>query len=290
MTVDVLDGPLGLEARLRLGVGGLLLNEQGVWPRTKFDSIIGLHSLPDSDDPREARQGSIGEDVYPGQARGKTITYNGRVMGRTLPELRRHAAAVRSALGDRRLERDFIIEPHPTWGVVTWRYGARVLAYDADDAQDRGRTAVPTPWQREFVLTVRMSDPRFFVASGAWPFVGANDGDPANALNAGLAPTEPLFIINGPIPDLLTVERTGNPSARKLVFDAVGLAAGQQLRLDFFTRRLTRVSDGADFTNRIVFEESDWWDEDVYGLELGNTVVEVNGGANWNVSWPLASW
>jgi len=287
------DGALGQEGIHRWR-DRIDLNTQTGLPRIEIDRFTGLHALPEADDDREPAIGRIGEVVYPSQPRGKTVTYEGRVIGRTLYELRQLSTQLRAAFADRSSEGTMVIRPHPVIGGVSTYFRARSMALDLDDDQaPYGPDVMPSAYQRAFVLSLRLSDPRHYT-------IGTVHGSATSTVtitvtNGGTAPTDPVFVVNGPITDDLVFERYDNPDARKLLFDSVTLAAGQQLRLDFRARTLRRVSDGQDYMGRLVIGESDWWNEGITGLEPGATQVRAALGAGagsntWTVDFDQASW
>ena len=286
-TVD--HGILGLEGIHRIG-DELDVNVQTGWPRIELDRITGLHSLPEADDNREPTYAQGGERVYPSLARGKTITYEGRVLGRDIWQLRSKTHALRLACaGGRLMETSFVVRPHPTVGGNSHRFDARVLSLEVDDEQTLGNEAMPTAYQRGFVLTVRQSDPRYYLV-GADVSSGGAAGATVTLDNVGNAPALPVFVVNGPVADELLFHRFDNFVERKLLYDDVGLAAGQQLRLDFNNRTLRRVSDDASFEHKRVFEDSNWWDAGAAGLNAGITHVTVTGGGSWTITFSPASW
>lgn len=287
------DGILGLEGIHRLN-DMLDINVQTGWPRVELDRITGLHSLPDVDDNREPRYGRSGERTYLGFVRGKTIVYEGRVLGRDLWQLRSHTHALREAINAkgasaRSKEGDIVVRPHSAIGGVTHRYEARFLSFECDDVQEFGCDTMPTAYQRSFVLTVRQSDPRYYVV-GADVTAGGAAGEVKAVDNVGNASALPVFLVNGPIPDELVFDRLDNVAHLKLVYDDVGLAAGEQLRLDFTDRSLRRVSDDASFEHKRVFDDSNWWDPGSAPLNQGVTHVTVTGGGSWSITFSPASW
>jgi hypothetical protein len=288
------DGVLGQEG-IHNWRGLIDINTQTGLPRIEVDRFTGLHALPEADDDRAPAVGRIGEIVYPSQPRGKTITYEGRILGRTLHDLRSTSASLRTACADRSTEGVMTVRPHPTIGGVQTYYSARVLALELDDDQSPySPDALPTPYQRGFVLTLRMSDPRHYLVGAA--HYAAVSASSVGVTNQGNAPTEPVFIVNGPISDDLVFERLDNPDYRKLLFDSVTLASGQQLRLDFKNRTLRRVSDGTDYMGKLVIATSNWWDESIPGLMPGNTGVRAALGAGtagtnaWSIDFAHANW
>jgi len=289
--VTIAEGILGLEGIHRvIGSGETVdMNVQGVLPRVKLDRITGLHALNEVEDNREPNYARSGETVFVSTNRGRTITYEGRVIGRTLPELRALSQSLRAAASSmRRLDGEVEVRPNAGVGGVTHRYRARAIGFEMDDEQARPRTAVPTPWQREFILTFRQGDPRFYVV-GADVTVGGAAGEVKAVDNPTSAGALPVFVVNGPIPDDLVFERFDNFVYRNLTYDEVGLAAGQQLRLDFTERTLRRVSDDVSFEHKRVFNDSNWWDAGAAGLNPGVTTLTVRGGGNWTITFSPAN-
>ena len=287
-TVD--QSVLGLEGIHRIN-DELDMNAQGVLPRIKLDRISGLHSMAEIDDNREPMYGQGGERTYTSLARGKTVTYEGRVIAADLYTLREHARDFRLVCSHGRLlgTTEFVVRPNPAVGGPSHRFEGRVLSLDIDDEQIASPWAVPTPWQRSFILTVRQADPRYYLV-GADVTAGAASGATVEVDNVGNAPAQPVFVVNGPVADELLFHRLDNFGDVQLLYDDVGLASGQQLRLDFANRTLRRVSDNESFEHKRVFEDSDWWDAGVAGLNEGVTHVVVSGGGAWTISFSPASW
>jgi hypothetical protein len=283
------EGILGLEAVHRIA-NHVDLNTQTGLPRVELDRITGLHSLPDADDNREATYAMTGERVFPSLNRGRTITYEGRILAADLHGLRAMAMQLRYAGTVGRLsETSVVVTPHPSVGGVAHRYDARILALEIDDTQTRGYEAMPTPYQRDFVLTVRQSDPRYYLV-GQDVTVSATAADVVAVTNPGNFDALPVFTVNGPIPTDLFFQREDNFVERALVYEDVGLASGQQLRLNFNDRTLTRVSDGASYEHKRAFDLSNWWDTTAAGLNPGVTHISVVGGGNWTCTFTPANW
>lgn len=168
MPVATTDGILGLEARHRWN-NALSLNDwqDGGWPNYKLRRIRGLHDLPDSDDNRELATEAIGEVVYDSFARGKTVTYEGVIRGRTLAELRYGAQLLRNAFGPDlstglNPERRMVVIPNATYGTVQHTFTAQCRLCTIEDEQAHGPSRYPTPYVRQFVIDLRLSDPRIY--------------------------------------------------------------------------------------------------------------------------------
>lgn len=285
------EGVLGLEGLHDMG-GGVILNDRasGTFPRYVLDRISGLHDRADSADEREDVQGHSGEIPRPSPPRGKTVVYEGRVQGRTLPELRVASQKLRWALSDTNNELPRVTRPPAARGGVEWLWFARSLACTVDDEQTRRDTAVPYPWQRTFMVSLRMGEAKF--AYGGDPeSIASGNGVGQVVHNDGNAPADPVITVWGPLVNPVTVERYGGSDGdRALVFDnALALAAinaGKALVLTF-GRQPTAVCPqipGADFAPAITFA-SNWWDDQVDGLKPGDNNVRVTGCDSWSISW-----
>ena len=286
----VAHGVLGLEGIHRLAAPTddyFDMNLRSGWPRIELDRIAGLHALPDADDNREATYAQHGEEIYASLVRGRTITYEGRVLARDLYSLRAHSLLLRRAASKGRLREETItVRPHDAIGGNTHQYLARVLALEMDDEQIIGVDTMPTPYQRSFVLTVRMSDPRFYLA-GVDITAGGASGATVTVTNPGTVASDPVFYFNGPTPGDLTIERLDNLAYRKMVYEDVETTG--QMRLDFSDRTFTRVSDGESFEHKRAFSESSWWDPENVGINPGTTQIKVTGGGTWNVHFTPAN-
>jgi hypothetical protein len=259
------------------------------WPLVRFNRITGLLGLPEADDNRAPATGRIGEIVYPGFPRGRTITYEGTVYGRDLLELRGAVASLRGTFSERSAQGMMVVKPHPTVGGAQFYYYARPIAFDIDDEQVVGYESMPSAWQRGFILSLRQADPRY------WHSVQKNSGSQGpgatpTVTNDGNAPTDFGITVEGPISDDFVIERYGNPDARKLLLNNVSVGGGDHLAINMGARSIRRMSDNADLTGKLVFEESDWWNEGVWGLHPGNTVIRCAGGGNWFCVFNSASW
>lgn len=131
-----------------------------VWPRYKLRVVSGLMSLGDPEDNRDAPVGRIGEISRLAYRRGKTVVYEGTIKARTLLELREAEADLRAAFADQSAEGRMDVSPHPLdtqWtGVPAKFYEARAMTCEIPDNQST------QTWDRNFVVAVRMSDPRYF--------------------------------------------------------------------------------------------------------------------------------
>ena len=291
MPASLADGPLGLEGRHTFN--GITVNDiAGGLPYLKADRITGLHDVADADDPRDQNADQIGETAYPTLLRGKTVVYNGRVMGRTLLEARALATALRAAASSR-ADMPLAISPHPDLGGPTLTAYGRPIACPIDDEQTLPPEALPTPYQRPFVLSFRLRDPRFFDLS-APDAAGAAAGTPAflgmtgPVAADGGAPGEPVFTVNGPTTAAVVLRHLGM-SLELAFLPALALAGGDILTVDFLARQ-ARVG-ATDVAGYVDWANSNWWDSDRIGLIPGIAQqVQVDGAGAWTVSAYNAVW
>lgn len=295
MAVDLGDGVLGLEAVHRWQDGewyALSIGDMAANPRFKLDRISGLHSLPEADDNRANRTGMIGEIAYPSDIHGKTVVYEGRVQAKTLKGLRDASQDLRLAFSGRNALGRMEVSPHASYGALQHFYGGRVLQLDMDDEQFTGAHNV-WPYQRRFILGIRMLDPRFYEATLQSDSGNAYGATVESYQNHGTAPSEPVFTLQGPVYGNIIIERT-SPDPRKLRFSAVPMgliAGGDSVVVDFGARSVV-ASNGLILMAYFDFEESDWWDPQVDGLAPGaqNVRVQATGSGTWGIDYYHANW
>jgi tail protein len=254
-------------------------------PRAKIDAIRGWRSLPEVDDSSVNLNGRIGQLPFPVSPRGKTLTYEGRLQGRTPAELEALEMSLQYAFGERSAEGTMTLTPQSGvyGGGEAWWYRARVAAFECDDAQDVDRTHPRGMWQRPYTLTLHLFDPRFY--HGPHDSGNIATGQAYVAGNVGTAPADPAFEIFN-VEEGETAEIRNQTTGKFLQFQ--DLPAGT-LWVDFRSR-LAAMNSNQDAV-RYLTPESNWWDEGTPGLIPGpNTVQVVNAGVNWHVAWADASW
>src|SRR4051812_8794110 len=130
MPYSAVAGPLGLQGRHTWN-GLFTLNDiNSGLPHVNLDQITGLFSLPESDDLRDPRIGANGEVLYPSFTRGKTITYEGKLIAANENIYAYRWQMLAAFAGNQSNEGTMVITPHPAWGGGGWSFDARVLALD----------------------------------------------------------------------------------------------------------------------------------------------------------------
>jgi hypothetical protein len=284
MSVALTDGLLGLEATWTLN--GFTMNDlEGSLPRVRFTEVTGAHSTGDFDADSDPAAGRPGEVPRRGYQRGKSVTFAGVVEAATLPTLRAAVASLTAAASLPRNGGDttLTVSPHASWGTIALTLYGRPVAFSCPEKQQKGPGALPSPYQREFVLTFRARDARALALDDPVSASAANDTADTIA-PAGTADTEPVFLVDGPAGDtldLLHVEQ-----ARKVRFVGLPLDTGEVLTVVFGLPALRRSAtiDGVDVSGYIDWTETTWWDDDAYGLAPSSQSVKVTGAGDWACS------
>lgn len=309
------DGPLGLEGRHQFKAGdewppgtqaSVFMYGSHYQGRAAsssswivLDRITGLHGLGDADDFRQPAEGRSGEVIYPSAARGRTMVYEGRIVGSTLQNLRLKVNALREVAAETR-ERIAgsitIVDPLST----SEGYGTsvRTLALDVDEVQAFGPTHLPYVWVRPFSLTVRAHDPNW-----VWYPVQSDLNNSAGSTqvisNQGNAPAEMQFDVfsNASTMDVTLENLT---SGKKLVFEGMPIPSGDLLRVDWNNRaavwalaaNLPDYNPNTDMMPYMNLTTSDWWNALEWGLGPGNNSIKVSGTgiADWDIYWQHASY
>lgn len=312
------DGPLGLDGRHELKGGvefGGPLSEYGVFmygkrqafgtSYIKLDRITGLHGLGDADDFRQPAEGRTGENIYPSAQRGKTIVYEGRIVGATLPGLRQQATNLRRAAAEARERYQgsiTIVDPAAT--TVGYATSVRVMALDIDDVQEFGPTHLPSLWVRSFSLGIRAHDPRF-----VWYPVAEDLSNSAGSTvvvaNNGNAPADLKFDIfsAGALGMTPLIENLTTGKQLKFGTALSGLPpipTGDLLHVDWSQRAAVKVlaadypayTPNVDMMPYLDLDNSDWWNALEWGLAPGNNSIKVSGTGvgDWDVYWQHTSW
>lgn len=277
---SIASGPPGLEVphTWEGADGNFSLNDlSSAAAQIKLTKITGLFSLPELQDQRGNRAGRRGEVVFPSFGRGKTVVYEGVVRSKSLDGMRVLAQQLRTAFHLRNSEYLMTLE-----GSIEWVYYARVLQLDMDEEQITGPDAV-WRFQRPFTLGLRMSDPRIYVATPVDnSLAGWASASTHTVTNLGGTDSDPIFRVTVPggTPDIeLRKVVDGGAGDRRLTFSDV--PAGTMV-VDFNMR--TASVDGADITGKLDPSLSNWWNQGVVGLYVGDNDLKVTGGA-WGVAF-----
>lgn len=317
MSHTPIDGPLGLEGRHQFKSGDQFppsteasvfmygKNQHGSNWWIKIDRITGLHGLGDGDDFRDSAEGRVGEIVYPGAQRGKTIVYEGRIIGMTLPYLRQGANELRRVAAETRERREgsiTIVDPANTG--EGYANIVRCISLEMDDEQQFGPNRVPSPWQRKFTLGVRAHDPRF-----VWYPVASQleNGEGENIVisNDGLAHADLIFDVfsDSALGMHVTLENVTTGKLLEFGTATTGTApipADDLLHVNWTQRAAVWVEaanypayiPNVDMMPYLDKDTSDWWDAMEWGLGPGDNEITVSGVGvgTWDVYWQHTSY
>lgn len=135
--------------------------EPGEFPRIVLNNCLGWRSLPELVDNRAPRSFGAGEITYPARRLGKTLPYECTLQGTDREAFILMQNQVVQGFSGQDAEGVMTVTPWPVPGGVVWTYSARVLdlQFDPEWKLD-GEREIAYEWG--FVLTLRMSDARFF--------------------------------------------------------------------------------------------------------------------------------
>lgn len=260
------------------------------------DGITGLFDLPDTADPREKRTAAIGEQIYPDYPGGKTVVYKGELEAADEIALNTLRQQMRAAFAINMSSEGFMqIIPDAAFGDDVWSYLARPLSggLTIDEGIHRSRFHPHGAFARTFQLSLRMSDPRFYLLSAHQVFDANPAGTYITVPNYD-APADPLFTISLPTSGLTVTLRSNT-----VVTSASGLArlrfgpftgVSGTLVVDFREGGRSVTMAGIDVSQYIDSSYSNWWDELIPGLAPGNNDITVEGGGNWKVEYYPRCW
>lgn len=284
----------------------------------KLDRITGLYSLGDMEPLTQNRSGAHGEVVYPSLTRGRTITYEGRIVGKTLNKLREQIGVMRPWLmglpgavpvfpherGPGKRLIPIRISPPDNLG-IGFTYDCAITAFELDDEQPYGPTRRPSPWMRSFILTVRQHDPRYYwdhleiQEFGGEETTEDDGGDYMTVVNDGNADSQHFnLLIPGPVDDVAIDNLT---TEKRLEFLNVDVAADHYFFVGFATRQAFGATNVIPSTNpstnkagKLRASTSDWWDPFEQGLVPGENDIRVGGNSVaepvWIAHWQHANW
>ena len=270
-------GVLGLEATHRWEHGltvlpALTLNARGAWPRFLLGKINGLHSAPGRESSPLNRVGKIGTTATPDRLQSKSVVYEGVLFGRTLAEARLGRLQLLTAFSVQ-TARTMRVTPHEDYaGGTEHVYTAVPQTIDCDDDQGRSPTAQPTPFGREFVLSLRLDDPRTYR-----PDAVAVTGSTV-AIEGGFAPTDFIATVPNPGSSITIAGARGT-------LHVIGLTPGVAAIVDTVRGQITQAGEAAG----LVAADSTMLDAPS-SLPEGDSSLTITGAASMTVTYRKAYW
>jgi hypothetical protein len=190
----------------------------------------------------------------------------------------------------REYEMEIQVRVSGNW-IPLYTYYARAVSVDGPENQAVAQNRVTLGYERGFVVTLRMSSPKFYsvdeevfstgaiapVAQGIIPPVippitiqPSEEGGVVTVFNKGTAPADPLLRIWGPI---TSPEVRNEAVPASLDFLGVSLLSGDFLDINFHTRQIL-LNGVSDYGRK---RRGDWWDRGIPGLIPGNNRLKVFG-------------
>ncbi len=136
-------------------------------PQIVVDGVTGWNDLGEMVDNRAPRTYGAGEVVYPSRFIGLTRIYEAHVEADDRLDFAEMIAGLTTGYGDRSDEGMMTVTPWLPYGgedPITWTFTALVLALAFDKAPVLGEDGID--YQQAFVLTLRLSDPAFYMGGG----------------------------------------------------------------------------------------------------------------------------
>lgn len=304
-----------LEAVHVWDAGAFTMNDRIARPGFVVDEIDGLTKTGDFEAPADIATGRPGENPRRGDREGLTVTYTGRLIGRTRSELSFMKTALTAAF-EPTDERRVDVGPHAAYigaeEIPLRYYYARSLEAGATGRQDHPPTRTRSRgWERPATVALRLSDPRFYFADPAdvvevtddtrsavdgtgVPYtpgeeiVPSGNGFSIVTFNPGTAHVPAIITLEGPwVNPLISNETIG----KILKFRDLDLDAGELLTIDFRRETIRRPS-GANMADKLR-AASTWWDPNVPGIVAeSNTIVgrgqSIGAGASMTVTYTPA--
>jgi hypothetical protein len=282
--------PIGaLHSKLRTPTGAQLNTPKASgYPRAKFDEVPGWRSMPEvSGGDTAPRVGVYGEDFNPARSIGKTVSCVGRLQagyGQSRMALEAYASNLEAAFVDRSSGQTFLFESW--WDSNQWIVHGKPLAYNGDEKQERGDDALPSKWQFDFTLDLRLNDGRFYwwnESGTPGDFMSWSHASAVVVNNSGNAATDPIITVPGVAGGTDVHLIRGVPGGTDLDLWFRNPGAGT-LIVDFSTRRAFMNDLLHDVSKTYDELTSTWWDEDELGVPPGAWTITKGPGAGTSLT------
>lgn len=220
--------PYGLEAIF--SYNGLVMNDLTVFDKYRIMSIDGLAD-PDIRDTREDKPGEDGEDVYDSYYGGRTIVLRVRVEAYELKKLRDMEEALRTAFVSMEELPLYFLTGDPTKDHYIMCKKSASLTKEEDIQNLNFRHF------REWQITLRASDPRFYRKSKQTKIANAQNNYNVNAVNFGNYNTLPIIKIFGGLGNIELINEDATEPFNNIKFSsAIVLSSGDYYEIDIQNR------------------------------------------------------
>lgn len=275
---------------------GIVLNDRSVWPHYWIDNIAGLYQLGDFSPETDEATHRLGEVPREGDRSGKTLVYEGRTRALTLASLHTARSALLAAF-QTTAERKMVAAAHEDYEgedeLPPRSFWARCLETTIEEEVGSPHNTAHGH-QREFTLSLRLSDPRYYHLDQETAFdnvLGDEGGTglpltPGDALdppssqglsfttaNPGTADVDALLTLKGPARNPVVSNETTDHFLR---FRDLTLEVDELLEIDFRARTIKRPGPNVNVRHKLD-PASTWWDRGVSCLVPGDNLIKMRG-------------
>jgi hypothetical protein len=226
---DGLAVPAGVETKF--DYNGLILNDRSVVDKYRIISIDGLDDA-DVRDSRVEKPSDDGEIPLKSLYGGRTIAIAGRIEAYEVNKLREMQTNLRTAFSDVSTE---IPLQFLTGDVITEHFiDCKKLSKNQWGEEQRSSHH----FFRDFVITLRASNPRFFRSAETVQVVSSS-ATPFTVVNYGNYHTEPQFIFRGALTGPVLQNTTTNQT---IDFSAITISSGDSYTVDAQTKTVKDIN------------------------------------------------
>jgi phage-related protein len=246
--------PTGLESTFNYG--GLTMNDLTVVDKFRITKISGIDD-PDIRDSREENPGYHGETAFEALYGGRTLVLEGTIECYTVNKLRDMTQALRTAFVDLTEKPLYFLTGDPNLNhYINCRKSAKINIEEEQTDVDK--------FFRDFQVTLRASDPRFYKTKTKSYSLNIYDDAPTSAqvsvVNNGNFETHPIVTVQGAVTDFVmsndnSLNALGEEEEFRLLTD-FSIADDDFYRIDMKNRTIID-SDGVNQINDLDIT-SDW--------------------------------
>jgi phage-related protein len=272
--------PRGAESYL--SYNGVVFNDRSVIDKYRVLTIDGL-SDPDVRDSREEKPGDDGEDAYDSYYGGRTIVIKLRIEAFQLDKLRDMEEALRTAFADMQEKPLYFLTGDPEKDHYI------MCKKSASLSKEESFQTFGARFFREWQITLRASDPRFYRSIGKLitkQSVAQNIAT-INAINIGNYSSYPIIYITGQIGNVTLENQDAIAPFNNLKFKSgVTIANGDVYKIDTLKRTIVDKTGANKISD---LDPSSGWIKLYPGnnrLTLSNTTsIGASNQAQVSVEW-----
>lgn len=266
--------PRGVEANFLYN--GLTMNDLTVIDKYRVISIDGLDDA-DVRDNREDNPSDDGETAYNAYYGGRTLAVTGRIEAYTLTKLRDMQMALRTAFNSLQEEPFYFLtgDPYTDHFINVRKFSKNQWSEEQKHLNH---------FFRDFLVTVRASDPRFYRYIENNVEIDPDTDSGAELTNIGNYNTTPRFIISGPMSAIEFYIEQGDDVQMFKLKENITIADGDFYEVNIKDKTLI-ANDGTNKFNDLD-PTSDW-----VKMPAGDSSLLipndkcVTGGVNAKINW-----